>query len=337
MPINKLALIRYKTIDSCLVNRFRLWTLDDLIETVSDALYEYEGISSGVSKRTIQLDIQNMRSDKLGYNAPIIVTQRKYYTYADKDFTITKSNLSANDLDVLKDTLKLLGQFQGFNYFEDLGAIIGKLEDKVSLQSNAQTRFIDIEKNERLVGIHWVDKLLQAIKSETAINISYQSFKARKPSTSTYHPYLLKEYRNRWFLLCAGNKKKNILILALDRMKEIELNKETDFYPPTDWVPQDFFSDVVGVTKSLNQKTSKVILKIDRSNAPYVLTKPIHSSQKLLKKEDDHIIIVIQVVLNFELEREILGFGESMEVLAPRILRKRIKNKIAMANQLYVE
>jgi len=137
--------------------------------------------------------------------------------------------------------------------------------------------------------------------------------------------------------LCAGNKKKNILILALDRMKEIELNKETDFYPPTDWVPQDFFSDVVGVTKSLNQKTSKVILKIDRSNAPYVLTKPIHSSQKLLKKEDDHIIIVIQVVLNFELEREILGFGESMEVLAPRILRKRIKNKIAMANQLYVD
>lgn len=81
MSINKLALIRYKTIDECLKNRFRNWTLDDLIDKVSDALYEYEGIDSGISKRTIQLDIQNMRSEKLGYNAPIIVVDRKFYTY----------------------------------------------------------------------------------------------------------------------------------------------------------------------------------------------------------------------------------------------------------------
>jgi len=78
MATNKLALIRYKTIDNCLKNRFRKWTLEDLIEKVSDALYEYEGITSGISKRTIQGDIQMMRSDRLGYNAPIIVTDKNY-------------------------------------------------------------------------------------------------------------------------------------------------------------------------------------------------------------------------------------------------------------------
>ncbi|MDO4229072.1 MAG: WYL domain-containing protein, partial [Capnocytophaga sp.] len=68
MATNKNALIRYKTIDTCLRNTHRRWTLEDLIEACSDALYEYEGKDDMVSKRTVQLDIQNMRSDKMGYN-----------------------------------------------------------------------------------------------------------------------------------------------------------------------------------------------------------------------------------------------------------------------------
>ena len=70
MPANKNALIRYKTIDNCLRNRFRRWTLADLVEACSDALRDAEGIGKGVSVRTVQADIQTMRSDKLGYNAP---------------------------------------------------------------------------------------------------------------------------------------------------------------------------------------------------------------------------------------------------------------------------
>lgn len=69
MPANKNALIRYKTIDNCLRNRYRRWTLDALVEACSDALYDMEGITKGVCARTVQMDIQIMRSDKLGYNA----------------------------------------------------------------------------------------------------------------------------------------------------------------------------------------------------------------------------------------------------------------------------
>ena len=83
MPANKNALIRYKTIDNCLRNRYRRWTLEDLVEACSEALYDMEGIRKGVSVRTVQGDIQMMRSDKLGYNAPIEVYDHKYYRYAD--------------------------------------------------------------------------------------------------------------------------------------------------------------------------------------------------------------------------------------------------------------
>ena len=88
MPVNRNALIRYKTIDNCLRNPYRRWTLEDLVDACSDALYEYEGIDKGISKRTVQMDIQMMRSEKLGYNAPIIVYENKYYKYEDPEYSI---------------------------------------------------------------------------------------------------------------------------------------------------------------------------------------------------------------------------------------------------------
>ena len=108
MPANKNALIRYKTIDNCLRNRYRRWTLDDLLEACCDALYDMEGITKGVCARTVQMDIQIMRSDKLGYNAPIEVYDRIYYRYADPDYSITEMPLSIEDCKLIKEAIILL-------------------------------------------------------------------------------------------------------------------------------------------------------------------------------------------------------------------------------------
>ena len=70
MPVSKNALIRYKTIDNCLRNHYRKWTLKDLIDACSDALSEFEGRDENVSRRTVQADIQIMRSDKLATTRP---------------------------------------------------------------------------------------------------------------------------------------------------------------------------------------------------------------------------------------------------------------------------
>ncbi len=112
MPANKNALIRYKTIDNCLRNRYRRWTLDDLVDACSEALYDMEGITKGVCTRTVQMDIQIMRSDKLGYNAPIVVYDKIYYTYADPDYFITDMPLSMDDCKLLKEAIVLLGNME---------------------------------------------------------------------------------------------------------------------------------------------------------------------------------------------------------------------------------
>ncbi len=113
MPANKNALIRYKTIDRCLRNRYRRWTIDDLTEACSEALYEMEGITKGVSLRTVQGDLQIMRSDKLGYNAPIEVYDKIYYRYADPDYSINEMPLTDDDCNLLQQAIELLGGESG--------------------------------------------------------------------------------------------------------------------------------------------------------------------------------------------------------------------------------
>ena len=108
MPANKNALIRYKTIDNCLKNRHRRWTLDDLVDACSDALYDMEGITKGVCARTVQMDIQIMRSDKLGYNAPIEVYERIYYRYTDPDYSISEMPLTMDDCKLIKKAIIFL-------------------------------------------------------------------------------------------------------------------------------------------------------------------------------------------------------------------------------------
>lgn len=130
MPANKNALIRYKTIDNYLRNRYRRWTLNDLVEACSDALYDMEGITKGVYARTVQMDIQIMRSDKLGYNAPIEVYDRIYYRYADLDYSITEMPLSIEDCKLIKKAIILLGNKKDKNN-EDIIRVLNKVQDRL--------------------------------------------------------------------------------------------------------------------------------------------------------------------------------------------------------------
>lgn len=334
MSINKLALIRYKTIDNCLQNRFRKWTLEDLVEACSEALYEYEGITKGVSVRTVQLDIQNMRSDKLGYEAPIIVKDKRFYTYGEKNYSITNTPITTQDLGTLNEVVDILRQFKGFGYFKDLDEMVTRLEDKVYKQKNKGKSYIEFERNDLLKGLELIEPLHRFIIDKKAIEVSYRSFKARETSLIPFHPYLLKEYRNRWFLLGCNDKREQLVVFALDRIEGIK-ELPSVRYQKSHIDISRFYEDVIGVTKHEKDRASVVVFKVDRINTPYIKTKPLHSSQLFLKQEGDWSFFSIEVVHNFELEKELLAFGEAIEVLSPRRLRGRIKSRLKACMQLY--
>ncbi len=333
MALNKNALIRYKTIDTCLQNNNRQWTLHDLIEACSDALYEFEGRDVNVSKRTVQLDIQMMRSDKLGYNAPIEVYDKKYYRYADEDYSITDIPLTENDMNVLSETVEMLKQFKDFSLFSELGGIIQRLEDKVYTEKTQQASVIHLDKNENLKGLAHLDVLYQAIIKKVVLKITYQSFKAQQASTIVFHPFILKEFNNRWFLIGKTSVKKPIINLALDRILAIDFDTTIPYINET-FNGDEYYKNIIGVTVS-NARAQRIQFWVDTQNAPYVITKPFHSSQRIIKEDENGVIFNILVQMNFELERLILGFGDAIEVLKPEKLRKRISEKLKRASARY--
>jgi len=130
MPANKNALIRYKALDQCLRNKYKDYTIDDLVEACSKALYEQESREDGVSKRTVQGDIQVMRSGKLGYYAPIDVYEGKYYRYSDPDYSISENPLTEEDYMLLKSALIIIENSEEKREVQDVCNVLSKLKDR---------------------------------------------------------------------------------------------------------------------------------------------------------------------------------------------------------------
>ena len=335
MPVNRNALIRYRTIDKCLQNRRRKWTIEHLIEACNDALYEYEGIDKGLSLRTIRLDLNAMRSDKLGYNAPIIVTDKKYYSYDDPDYSITNIPLTPQDLTILQEVSHLLKQFKGFSHFNDVTEMVNKLEDKIYSEQTQQPSVIDFEKNDLLTGIEWLDVLYKNIVTQTTVQLSYQSFKARNASDIIFYPYLLKEYRNRWFILGMRKKDKQITTLALDRILNITTLPDELFRINKAFHPYTYFKDIVGVTRNEADKPTHIVFVANHLQSPYIKTKPIHASQQIVEERSEGTVFSIDVIPNFELERELLGFGEGLKIISPSNLIRLFKRKSRLLYEVY--
>ncbi|MFB6454754.1 helix-turn-helix transcriptional regulator [Chitinophaga sp. Hz27] len=335
MPVNRNALIRYKTIDVCLRNRRRRWTLEDIIDKVSTALYDYEGIEKGISRRTIQADIQMMRSDKLGYNAPISIVEKKYYIYDDPDYSITNIPLSDHDLSKMTEAVEVLKQFKGFSHFQHLNEVVQKLEGHIYASSHNQRTIIDFEKNDRLKGLTHLHAIYEAIANEQVLELSYQSFKAKEPKWMQFHASWLKEFKNRWFVVGNIQKQEVLSTLALDRIVELKVNKQLLYRPKNEGhTPETYYEHTIGATV-MHTDPTRVVIAVRGEHIPYVATKPMHKSQRILETTEDEMIIELTVTLNFELEREILGYADGMRVVEPAQLRKRIHNKLQRGADLY--
>ena len=334
MAVNKNALIRYKTIDKCLRNRFRRWTLDDLIEACSDALYDYEGKDTNVSKRTIQLDIQNMRSDKLGYNAPIIVVDRKYYTYEEEEYSIMNLPISDQDLSKLNEAVHFLSQFKGFSHFNELNSMVQKLQDQIYAQTTNKTPIIDFEKNENLKGLEFLDVLYQSILNKETILLTYKSFKARQEDTFVFYPFMLKEFNNRWFVIGQRKKREGIMNLALDRILAVD-KSDVPFVMNKDFDAEKHFKHAIGVSVMPNNEGTYMEFYVTQKHAPYVETKPLHWTQKTIARDYYGIVISLQVQHNYELEKQILGLGDGIRVIKPERLKRIIQERLHAAIDLY--
>ena len=333
MATNKHAMIRYQALDRCFSNRYKRYYIEDLVEECNKAIYDFTGSLDGVKKRTIFSDISYMESPQ-GWNAPIkrvYEGKRCYYVYEEENFSINKKDLSEAELEIIDEALVMLNRFKGVEGFDWVDEFVTNFEDKLGRKKN-EVPVIGYQKNPFLKGIENLSVIYNYIVNRQVLKITYEHFVKGK-MVHVVHPYYLKEYNNRWFLFGITEQKRDFLIsLPLDRMVDIE-PMHIEYIPNKNFNFEEYFEDVVGVSVPMSGTPDKVVLKFEKSRFPYVETKPLHPSQRIIDK--DECIVQIEVHQNSELNSLIFSFGDQVEVLAPDSLRNQFKAKINKLSEKY--
>lgn len=334
MATNKNAILRYNTLDKCFRNFQRRFYFEDLINAVNEALWDFDPKLEGVQTRQLRDDIRFMKSEN-GYNAPIEAIRdgkKAYYQYTDKSFSINKSPLNHTEAEQLKRAISILQRFDGAPQFEWVNELGPMLTSQFGLSTTKQ-KVMSFELNIDYSGYDKILPLFNAIENKRVLKIKYHPFK-KEPFELIFHPYYLKQYNNRWFVL-GLNEQKNIPTwnLALDRIESI--NETANNFIPTNIEWDDYFYDIIGVTKPLDGTTEEVKLIFSKEQADYIHTKPIHASQKARFLDTGELLVTIKVIPNYELESLILSFGEKLEVVEPISLREKIADRIKHLNDKY--
>lgn len=324
MSINKHAIIRYQALDKCFRNIGKRYYIDDLLNACNQALFNFNENSEGIKRRQIFEDIKFMESEA-GYSIDLLrhkEGRKVYYRYADTNFSINSQPLNESEANQLKEALMTLGRFKGLPQFNWVEELIIRLESSFSLLPNKD--IIQFEQNPYLKGLEFISPLFHAISYKKVIQIDYQGFKQNEPVQYIFHPQQLKQYNNRWFLLGMVNKSESLTNISLDRIIEIkELSDQP--YRETNINFHEFFEDVIGVSIPNNDSPQRIQIKISDFLAPYLLSKPLHGSQRIIDRENS--IIEIEVFINYELVSVLMSYGDGVEVLSPHRLRTQLKEK----------
>ena len=336
MSITKNAFLRYQTLDRCFKNNGRNYLIADLLEEVNAALFDDNPSNNGIQIRQLRDDIKFMKSE-VGFNAPIeskVIDGKKHaYFYFDPNFSISNMPINETELLQFKNALTLLSRFEGSPGFEWISEVSVILKDSFGLKTNNE-KVISFERNLDYTGENFITQLFNAIVNKRVLSIEYEPF-GQEMTVINFHPYFLKQYNNRWFVF-GLNEENNIATwnLALDRIKSLEEIHVTYRLNETDW---DFhFSSIYGVSKPFDKNEEEIHLLFSKRQAPYIITKPIHETQKHYELEDG-LLVKIKVIPNFDLEQLILSFGERVKVLLPIHLKEKILSRIQNSLNQYSE
>lgn len=335
MSTNKNALIRYKVLDNCFRNPGRRYFIDDLIAECDCVLLEIDPDSNGISRRQIFEDIAFMES-KEGWSIDLDKLRdgkRVYYRYADMSFSINNMPLNEVEINQLKAAVDILSQFRGMPQFEWVNELLPKLQQGIASDEENDT-IIEFDSNQYLKGIEHLGPLHNAIFYKKVLTISYQPFENDAPFDILIHPYFLKQYNNRWFLFGYNPEKERYdWNLAIDRIISIKETKGKYQKNNIDW--QEYFEDIIGVTKPVDAVPEKVVLHFKGRTGSYMESKPLHGSQKQKWVDQNTLEVNLDIIINYELERLILSYADSVVVLKPKELASTIKKRLNEALGLY--
>ncbi len=321
MPKCKNAYERYKVYD----NLFS--------DTTRSNGYSWEEIAleleQNITQQQFNRDIKNIV--KLFFknkNLDDIISKKNvgretYYSYLDKTLRIDVNSRTL-------DTIKKLSQMEGLgidDLIDELCETAGVNRTNNSIISYASEKKVD--------GLDWLLPFYYCILNKQVIEIDFLR-EFEKEETYTIHPYHLRRYNGRWFLFGWNPEMKHIYNISFERVLDFRIKPEIVYEDAESHGihfggKNDYYKDVVGVTKYDDRPVIKILIKFSDKSFNYVRSKPLHPTQKILKKNE----VTIDVSPNYELDSLILSFGDNAEVIGPPDYRNHIKEIVKRLSDKY--
>ena len=216
--------------------------------------------------------------------------------------------------------------------FEDFVSLLERRERLEFLTQSADSihtisRYLSVERNDLVRGTEHLTVVWEALRGGRVLTFTYRSFAKPDAQSRRVEPGLLFEYRNRWYLDGFDRTANQVRTFGLDRMQTPELTGQAiDASRAIDY--KTTRQHAIGVTCPPHLTPETVVLRFSPGEGQYVLSLPLHASQQVLRQGPAHIDVSLRVILNHELEREILSYGDEVEVLEPVVLRERIAGRV---------
>ncbi len=321
---------RYQILDKCFSNQIIKYTFKDLVKKVNEEMVDF----GSVSIRTVRADIKYMLENyEIEFDEELQKGKIYFYRYKDLDKTINK--LSINDLEIekLKEAFLVLQRIQGLDEFGWVANTLPKFQNLLGEQKPV----VEFSRNDQSYRVKDLFmQLYDAIVNQKVLKIKYQDFKVDEPYFVIFHPYYIKEYNRRWFVL-GLNQESGIETwnLAFDRIYELDVVTSGKYIVSSiDW-KMDYFSDVIGVTRFVDAESQIVKIETDSLTYKYIVSKPLHISHKRITEENGKVIFQMDVILNRELKNQLLSFGANIKVLEPLTFVNEMKEEFQKASKMY--
>ncbi|MCX6227086.1 MAG: WYL domain-containing protein [Bacteroidia bacterium] len=249
----------------------------------------------GFSKRTLQRDIREIRNN-FGFDIEFSKSSKGYYIVQSES-----------------ENMNFQRMMEAFDMFNSLN------------QAQDMTPYIHLEKR-RPQGTENLYGLLHAIKNRLLISFTYQKFWEDEITQRQVHPYALKEFKNRWYVVAKDLKDDAIKTFGLDRLSDLEISKKK-FDLTAGFNIEEHFRYCFGIVSPNSDAPEEIILSFDPVQGKYIKTLPLHETQKVIIDDEEELVISLKLYVTHDLIMELLSFGNSMAVIKPESLFNEIKSE----------
>ena len=258
-----------------------------------------------ISKRTLQRDFKDIYSQ---INIEIVNEKKGDYRYYIKSKPETQEHSQR-----LLESYQIINAINAAQEFKDI-VFLGTRKPK---------------------GLEHFYGLLYAIKNKKIVNFQHIKFWDDIITKRKVHPLGLNESQGRWYLIAVDTKDDKLKTFGLDRINDLEISKSS-FRQSYNYNLHDQFKHTFGITNDGLEKPETVRLKFSYDQGQYIKNFPLHNSQKIITENDNEVIIELYVFLSWDFIKEILSWGQELEVLSPKILKEEIKNNLSNTTKIYL-